>query len=377
MFLHGTVNIDSRIALAVQARDALMKNIRSGAFQHGKRLPGERVLAKQLGISRGTVIEALDMLERQNYVERIPAKGTYIAEDINLGLKRCKIIFPFPAIEIKPELLGCEENCWIASEFYRGLLAEASEQNAEITFQHFEEHPDKTKLARQMRRIGDFEGGIFIGIQLPQLRESLLAANKPCVSLLPDCSSIISEIAKVCDDRENAFKQIVGHLSERGYQQLKILRCNGSHSSDYYSMHYESLKIAEISGIAQHFKIETEIIEAFEDLSDSTVEKILTRHIHELNKQRTAFFCIYTEIVPAVYKFAMRKQLSAGRDFGVFGYASGATFNNLLPEFTFGKINHFEMGREACRIVANGIRGSGWKNIVRKIPNVLIIKQST
>ncbi|MFA7232003.1 MAG: substrate-binding domain-containing protein, partial [Victivallaceae bacterium] len=89
------------------------------------------------------------------------------------------------------------------------------------------------------------------------------------------------------------------------------------------------------------------------------------------------FFCLYTEIVPAVYRYAMQNGLKIGKDFGVVGFASGVTFNNLMPELTYSKIDHFEMGRAACRMVINGIRGEKWKGLHIQIPNILVTKQST
>ena len=51
--------------LYLQARQHLLTLIEDGAFQPGEQLPSEADLAGQMGISRPTLREALQHLERQ------------------------------------------------------------------------------------------------------------------------------------------------------------------------------------------------------------------------------------------------------------------------------------------------------------------------
>lgn len=62
--------------------DQLRKAVHLGTFAPGDRLPSERDLAKQLGVSRVTVREAIRVLETQGYVEsRRGATGGLIVLD--------------------------------------------------------------------------------------------------------------------------------------------------------------------------------------------------------------------------------------------------------------------------------------------------------
>lgn len=56
----------------------LEKQIRSEAFAVGEKLPSERVLAQQYGVSRNVVREALRTLSEKGLVEIRMGKGTYI-----------------------------------------------------------------------------------------------------------------------------------------------------------------------------------------------------------------------------------------------------------------------------------------------------------
>jgi DNA-binding transcriptional MocR family regulator len=56
----------------------LLQAVGSGQIPLGSRLPAERRLADALGVSRGTVVAALDQLEARGVVERRPGSGSYV-----------------------------------------------------------------------------------------------------------------------------------------------------------------------------------------------------------------------------------------------------------------------------------------------------------
>jgi DNA-binding FadR family transcriptional regulator len=66
--------------------------IRSGAYSDGDRLPSERTLAREIGVSRAIVSAAIDELERSNVVEvrRGRYGGTFVVSASNIppGFKR-------------------------------------------------------------------------------------------------------------------------------------------------------------------------------------------------------------------------------------------------------------------------------------------------
>jgi DNA-binding LacI/PurR family transcriptional regulator len=59
---------------------SLTKHWMDHGSQEGHRLPGERVIARQLGVSRITVKTAMDKLERIGVVDRRGRSGTYLAK---------------------------------------------------------------------------------------------------------------------------------------------------------------------------------------------------------------------------------------------------------------------------------------------------------
>lgn len=67
----------------VQIKNAIL----SGALPPGEALPSIRALAKDLRISVITTTRAYDELEKDGFIDRVPCKGCYVAEQ-NLELVR-------------------------------------------------------------------------------------------------------------------------------------------------------------------------------------------------------------------------------------------------------------------------------------------------
>jgi GntR family transcriptional regulator len=78
----GTVTIDHGAAMPLwrQLAEILRARIESGELPAGRVMPSETTLSQEYGLSRGTVVKALDSLERDGLVERIQGRGTFVVE---------------------------------------------------------------------------------------------------------------------------------------------------------------------------------------------------------------------------------------------------------------------------------------------------------
>ena len=68
----------SRSSLSQQIADKLEELILSGRLSPGDRLPPERDLARQLGVSRPTLREAIHLLQDRGFLEQRQGDGTYL-----------------------------------------------------------------------------------------------------------------------------------------------------------------------------------------------------------------------------------------------------------------------------------------------------------
>jgi GntR family transcriptional regulator/MocR family aminotransferase len=99
----------SSFALALPPRDvntpaarwlcgALRDEILDGRLRPGSRLPSSRDLARQQGLSRGTVVSAFDQLRSEGYVQGSTGSGTYVSK-----------VLPDDLLQVRPRRPGPRE----------------------------------------------------------------------------------------------------------------------------------------------------------------------------------------------------------------------------------------------------------------------------
>ena len=71
-------NKTARLPVYVQIAELLLRDVAAGRLVAGERLPTERDLARQHGVSVGTLRKALKELEGQGMLERVQGSGNYI-----------------------------------------------------------------------------------------------------------------------------------------------------------------------------------------------------------------------------------------------------------------------------------------------------------
>lgn len=95
--------------LYLQVADQLTRTIRAGTPSPGERLPSERDLAEQFGVSRPTIREAMIALEIAGLVEIRSGSGVYVAEasPANAGPVLDQGAGPFEILEAR-RIVECE-----------------------------------------------------------------------------------------------------------------------------------------------------------------------------------------------------------------------------------------------------------------------------
>jgi GntR family transcriptional regulator len=68
----------STTPLYLQLRDALAERIATGVWRPGAAIPNEGDLAREFGVSAGTMRKALDLLEKEHFVTRRQGRGTFV-----------------------------------------------------------------------------------------------------------------------------------------------------------------------------------------------------------------------------------------------------------------------------------------------------------
>jgi GntR family transcriptional regulator len=80
--------------LYLQLRDALAERIASGVWQPSAVMPNEGELAREFGVSPGTIRKALEILERERVLTRRQGRGTFVNDQGSekLAIRFCNIV---------------------------------------------------------------------------------------------------------------------------------------------------------------------------------------------------------------------------------------------------------------------------------------------
>lgn len=122
------INIDykSHKSIYEQIVDQIKYNTIKGYLKPGDAIPSIRKLALMINVTPTTVAKAYQELERQQVIETIRGKGTFIARDLQLrpdkaSLEKTKGNLTSVLMELKLMGMGEEEILGLTKEIYQKL----------------------------------------------------------------------------------------------------------------------------------------------------------------------------------------------------------------------------------------------------------------
>ena len=130
------VDIASPIPRYFQVYQSLKERIQAGEFAGQQPLPAERQLTDDYGVSRITIVKALDQLKVEGWIQSQHGRGTFVKSQPLSNSNRTETLFNdnFSRQGIRPdwELLG---TAWLSSppEVVDALALSANQKNLQIT----------------------------------------------------------------------------------------------------------------------------------------------------------------------------------------------------------------------------------------------------
>jgi GntR family transcriptional regulator / MocR family aminotransferase len=113
---------------AEQVRLALRRAIVDGVLQAGTRLPSSRVLAADLGVSRGVVVESYEQLAAEGWLMARQGSGTVVADHASSAIDPPRDPLPTPSVAAldlrpaRPDVTVFPRSGWVAAT--RAVLAD-------------------------------------------------------------------------------------------------------------------------------------------------------------------------------------------------------------------------------------------------------------
>jgi DNA-binding LacI/PurR family transcriptional regulator len=336
---------DSRTSLYIQLKSELIDRIKTGKIPVGSKMISERMLAEKTGVSRSTAKQALLELEADGYIERIPAKGSFVKDISDGKLKQTNIILPFPEKSLSRVYLRYAN--WVAAnELYRGMMASCGIYNTRITFQYFEDTGEKGIIQKQVKDIQDFDGAIFIGWQMLGLRREL---EKQRVPLITFHSEIPPNDPGPCFtyNHNDIIRQSAEFIVDCGYRKVGMIYC-GRTSNDKREI---SEKVFVPSGV----EFDPRWIIIADDTEENAYQELKKRIPDNLKEIPEIFFCGSPVYVFALMRLANERNWNIPDDISIFGYACDMSVRPTNPPLTYVYVPYYEMGLAACRALAENI----------------------
>ncbi len=218
--------MDTTIPKYVLVEDYIKQQIERGKITH--KLPGERVLAKDLGYSYMTIRKAIENLVSEGVLYKVPTKGTFVAGDQG-NKSRTRIIGYY---------LDASIDSGISSPYY-SLIFNALEKEAaryDYTLLYFSEISDK-----KLKKLDGVIASCFHRI------EGLIQRIKQQVPVVViDNSAADKSIPSVIIDNFSALVDTVDYLC--GLEHKRIGFMTGLEDSDVGKNRYEGYR----SGLSRH-----------------------------------------------------------------------------------------------------------------------------
>ena len=206
---------DEAMPLPDQISRIIRSRIESGEYRTGKRLGTIRQFAKDFDVSPVTVIKALDILEEETLIERIPVKGVFVTDRLKPEKKQLNACFAFPEKEMAPKE-NSRENWGLNFELYRGLLTGAEQYGIALQFTYFKDDPSPELLKKQLDALRNFDFVIFPGYsQLKELRDHS-SAERPTFYLTGKTAAKNIPAIAIDYDRKDARRSLRSFLVASG-----------------------------------------------------------------------------------------------------------------------------------------------------------------
>ncbi len=351
-------------------RDALRHHVRAAKLRAGDRIASTHELGAQFGASYVTTHSALDDLVKEGVLVRIQGQGTFVAESFDNQLRTLRIALPCSEKSLSPEQFGARESWGIVSEQYRGMIEEAREQHAEIDLLHVKAALDEIEMARQVRRIGQYDGALFFDPAHDAVRDRLRRGGA-CVTVSCKVDPAEREPGStVCAARDEALAELARHLARRGCRRLRTLT---SYSSKTEASTVRKIRLLERCAAREGLEVPERAVAVVGRAPDGMAQA-LAGLVFEPG--RDALFCAATDHIAALYRHFREQGLQIGRDLAVVGYGSGFTFHNLAPSLSYSRVDHYGMGRMACRMIVESVRGARRDERDVFLPNQLVVGES-
>jgi len=347
-------------SLRTHIREQLLNEIRSGRVAPGERLPSERTLAEQYGVSRVTVREALQGLAVEGIVERVPGRGTrVVAPSRPDAAKVIGLVLP----NLRTEFYGA-----VAEAFLKALEGSPYEVAVRV------HDDDQAKFDDTVRSLVE-RSVAGLGVVIPRTcRESgikiLERLNLPRALLMRGIPHLA--VDQVIIDNVRVGQLATSHLIGLGHRRIAHLALlDYAVGKDRLSGYRRALSDA---GIPYDPDL---VVNLAEYPIVSLAGRAAVKELLEKGVQFSAIVGFNDNQVAVALGALTERGIRVPQDVAVIGIDDTSGASALFPGLSTVRIDWDEIGRKGAQLLLSQIRSPGEANPAISFAGVSVLPRRT
>ena len=335
------------------AEEAIRQTI--SRFDVDDKIPGERIFARELGISYMTVRKAVENLVAQGVLYKIPKKGTYVADPGKATGKTRNICY----------FLDSSIRDGVSSPYY-SLIFDALEKEARKNGFNILYFSDISETSVR-DTLNSVEGAIISCF--PRIEDVVQKLKELMPVVCIDNRSVDKSIPSVVIDNFNAVADAINYLCTLGHERIGFI--TGLEDSEVGRS-----RSAGYSSALKGNGIDEDTNLVFRgDYSFETGMKGAD-HLLSLDRQPTAIMCANDAMAIGAIKIISKHGLSVPNDISVIGFDDIILSSRITPALTTVAAPVTEIAQQSVDMLVAMINGSSVDNRHVILPGELVIRET-
>ncbi|HBG28235.1 MAG: hypothetical protein A2Y10_12870 [Planctomycetes bacterium GWF2_41_51] len=340
--INETSSLDNTVGLKWQAvKKYVLSEVALGKYTEGDVLPSESYLCKHVGVSRNTIRQAFDELEKEGYVNRVQGKGTFLAK-FSAGKSSQKtqmfgLIIPDIVRSLYPSLVqGFDHEQSIRS--YQTVICQSDNdvnKQGNIILQLLNRAVDGLAIVPPTT----------LSTPIFQI-EQLLNAGIPVVACHRSIAGV--DVPTLTWDREGVGKLAGKILIEEGHSRIAYF---GVSRYSVTESHVKGLKtVLNDAGISlQNSMVIYEPASDTEELENQKISKFID--LLGAKDRPTAVFCNDDTEAERVYWIANKIGMKVPQDLSIIGFGNNLRDTIFRKNLTSVVVDEYSLGKKAALIL--------------------------
>jgi DNA-binding LacI/PurR family transcriptional regulator len=357
-----------RESFSSQLRRIIRSKIEIGELKHGQKIPSERELCVEYGISRTTVRNALLSLVNEGLIVRYSGSGSFVKKDADLTQEGRKKIGNIGFIRCQHSISSHRiTEDYIYFDILNGIQQEIAKYDQHLIFSYIIENDTNTEsmIGSLLKKID----GIMLGeIRTQNFFEKI--KHFPIPTILINPSIYYYDVDSIDTDNIIGAYKAVEYLIELGHKNIGII--NGRITTRHASERFQGYRMAlEKNGICFSEKNVTGNINWQRETGYNGMRQLL-----EKNPKITAVFAASDALAAGAIEAILDAGLNVPDNISIIGFDDMIIALHTKPPLTTMRVPRYEMGAYAVKRLIERINSQHLPVIKVLFTPELIVRQS-